>query len=82
MACNLTIGRNEPCKDSIGGLDSVYFVNYNSGSLATSSQANTDALIESLPSGLTVYQYQLKGNSRYTETFNSSRVKGNTLLSQ
>jgi len=30
-----------------GGLDSVYFVNYTSGSLATSSQANDDALIES-----------------------------------
>jgi len=82
MACNLTIGRNEPCKDSIGGLDSVYFVNYTSGSLATSSQANTDALIESLPTGLTVYQYQLKGNSSYTETVNSSRDNGTTFFSQ
>ena len=82
MACNLTIGRNEPCKDSIGGLDSVYFVNYTSGSLATSSQADTDALIESLPTGLTVYQYQLKGNSSYTETVNSSRDNGTTFFSQ
>jgi hypothetical protein len=82
MACNLTIGRNEPCKDSIGGLDSVYFVNYTSGSLASSSQANTDALIESLPTGLTVYQYQLKGNSSYTETVNSSRDNGTTFFSQ
>ena len=82
MACNLTIGRNEPCKDSIGGLDSVFFVNYDSGSLATSSQANGDALIESLPAGLTVYQYQLKGNSSYTETVNSSRDNGTTFFSQ
>jgi len=82
MACNLTIGRNEPCKDSIGGLDSVYFVNYTSGSLATSSQANGDALIESLPAALTVYEYQLKGNSSYTETVNSSRDNGTTFFSQ
>lgn len=82
MSCILTSGRNEPCKDSIGGLDSVYFVNYTSGSLATSSQANSDALIESLPTGLTVYQYSLKGNSSYTETVNSSRDNGTTFFSQ
>ena len=82
MACNLTIGRNEPCKDSIGGLAAVYFVNYNSGSLSSGSQANNDALIESLPSGLTMYEYQLKGNSSYTETVNSSRDNGTTFFSQ
>jgi len=28
MSCNLSLYRTEPCKDSVGGLDKVYFVNY------------------------------------------------------
>ena len=27
MACNLTLGRQEPCKESVGGVAGVYFVN-------------------------------------------------------
>ena len=34
MACNLTAGRNEPCKDSIGGLHGVYFLNFSTGSFS------------------------------------------------
>ena len=81
MACNLSAGRNEPCKDSVGGIATVYFCNYTS-SFGASNQANADALIESLPSGLTVYAYDLKGNSSYTETVNSSRDNGTTFFSQ
>ncbi len=32
MSCNLSAGRNEVCKDSIGGLAGVYFLNYTTGS--------------------------------------------------
>ena len=81
MPCNLTVGRQEPCKDSVGGIAAVYFCNYTS-SFGSSSQADADALIESLPSGLTVYEYDLKGNSSYTETVNSSRDNGTTFFSQ
>ena len=28
MACDLSLGRLEVCKDSVGGLKNVYFVNY------------------------------------------------------
>jgi hypothetical protein len=81
MACNLSAGRLEPCKDSIGGIAAVYFLNY-TGSLATSTDGENDALISSLPSGLTVYEYDLKGNSSYTETVNSSRDNGTTFFNQ
>ena len=81
MPCNLSAGRQEPCKDSVGGIAAVYFCNYTS-SFGSSSQADADALIESLPSGLTVYEYDLKGNSSYTETVNSSRDNGTTFFSQ
>lgn len=81
MACNLSAGRLEPCKDSIGGIAAVYFLNY-TGSLAIDTDGNSDALISSLPTGLTVYEYDLKGNSSYTETVNSSRDNGTTFFSQ
>lgn len=81
MACNLSAGRQEPCKDSIGGIAAVYFLNY-TGSLANSTDGENDALISSLPTGLTVYEYDLKGNSSYTETVNSSRDNGTTFFNQ
>lgn len=80
MACELTAGRLEVCKESVGGLASVYFLNY-TGSLADIA-AEPDALVETLPSGLTVYEYDLKGTSAYTETVNTSRENGTTFFSQ
>ena len=81
MACNLTSGRNEVCKEAVGGLSGVYFVNY-TGSLAIATNGEADDLIESLPSGLTAYFYDLKGTSAYTETVNTSRENGTTFFSQ
>ena len=78
MACNLTLGRTEPCKESVGGLTGVYFLNYTSASFTT----NANGEITAYPSGSTVYYYDLKGNSSYTETVNSSRDNGTTFFSQ
>lgn len=78
MACNITAGRKEPCKDSIGGLAGVYFLNYTTGSFTK----NGGGEVTAFPSGSTVYYYELKGNSSYTETVNSSRENGTTFFSQ
>ena len=78
MACNLSQGRQEVCKESIGGLQGVYFINYTTGSFTKDANGQVTAL----PSGSTVYYYQLKGNSAYTETVNSSRDNGTTFFSQ
>jgi len=78
MACNITAGRNEVCKDSIGGLQGVYFINFNTGSFTKNGSGEVTAL----PSGSTVYYYELKGNSSYTETVNTSRDNGTTFFSQ
>lgn len=78
MACNLTQGRQEVCKESIGGLAGVYFLNYTTGSFTK----NGSGQVTALPSGSTVYYYELKGNSAYTETVNSSRDNGTTFFSQ
>ena len=78
MACNISLGRNEPCKDSIGGLQGVYFINFNTGSFALNA---TDE-VTSFPSGSTAYFYQLKGVNSYTETVNTSRDNGTTFFNQ
>jgi hypothetical protein len=81
MACNLNAGRQEVCKESVGGLGYVYFCNFTS-SLANSTSGDSDDLIETLPAGLTVYAYELKGTSAYTETVNTSRENGTTFFNQ
>ena len=78
MACNLSKGRNEVCKDSIGGLAGVYFLNFTTGSFTK----DADGLVTAFPSGSTVYYYQLKGTSAYTETVNTSRENGTTFFNQ
>jgi hypothetical protein len=78
MACNLSQGRQEVCKESIGGLQGVYFINYTTGSFTK----DANGLVTALPSGSTVYYYQLKGTSAYTETVNSSRENGTTFFNQ
>lgn len=78
MACNLSAGRQEVCKESIGGLQGVYFLNYTTSSFTK----NADGEVTALPSGSTVYYYQLKGSSTYTETVNSSRNNGTTFFTQ
>jgi hypothetical protein len=83
MACNLAAGRNEVCKDSIGGLSGVYFLNYTTSSFSQSAAtATADPLLTGIPSGSTLYFYQLKGTSAYTETVNSSRENGTTFFTQ
>lgn len=77
MSCNLTAGRQEVCKDSVGGLQGVYFINFESGSFTKNGSGEVTDL-----SGKTVYYYELKGTSAYTETVNSSRENGTTFFSQ
>jgi len=78
MACLLTQGRQEPCKESIGGLQGAYFINYTTGSFTKNGSGEVTAV----PSGSVLYYYQLKGTSAYTETVNTSRETGTTFFSQ
>jgi hypothetical protein len=77
LNCQLSAGRNEVCKESVGGLQGVYFINYSTGSFA-----KTNNEVTAVPSGSTLYYYELKGNSSMTETVNSSRDNGTTFFSQ
>jgi len=77
--CTVSTGRKEVCKESVGGLQGVYFLNYFTGS----ATLDANDLVTALGSGsTTAYYYELKGNSSYTETVNTSRDNGTTFFSQ
>ena len=83
MSCNLSLFRTEPCKDSVGGLTKIWFVNYDDdlyGNL-TFDATNTDA-IESVSGTPSAYEYDIKGNSSFTQNIQSSRENGTTVFEQ
>lgn len=85
MSCTLNTGRIEPCKDSVGGLKNVYFIDYGTLGAADYNSVNTDT-IDSFagPSTgtLTAYKYELKGTSSFETTITSSRENGTTFYEQ
>lgn len=83
MACDLGAGRGVLCKDVVGGLDAVYFINYDEVTGYTYDTTNTD-VIETITGGGTInaYKYELKGNSSFEQTINSSTDNGTTFFEQ
>jgi len=83
MSCDLNIGRAVPCKNVVGGIKSVYFVDYQDidSSTITYDATNDDA-IETIGGTPTAFQYDVKGNSSFTQNVNSSRENGTTFYEQ
>lgn len=81
MACDLTLGRLEPCKDSVGGLKAVYFVNFGEVSGITYNGTNTD-VIDAVAGSPDAYKYDLKGTNSLEQTITSSRENGTTFFEQ
>ena len=81
MSCLINKGRLEPCKDSVGGIQAVYFVDY--GTLGDITYASvTSAEITGVAGSPTAYKYVLKGTSSLEQTITSSRENGTTFYDQ
>ena len=78
MACDLTLGRKEPCKDVVGGIKNVYFTDF--GDFGTVTL--TDDEITDMSGTFTAFKYEVKGNSSLEQTVNSSRENGTTFYEQ
>ena len=78
MACDLTQGRKEPCKDVVGGLKAVYFTDF--GDYGTVTE--TDDEITDMTGTFTAFKYELKGNSSFEQAITSSRENGTTFFDQ
>ena len=81
MACDISKGRLEPCKNSIGGLRAVYFANFGELGAITYDLTDTD-VIDAIAGTPNAYKYDLKGDSSYEETINSDRNTGTTFFTQ
>ena len=74
MACNLTKGRELPCKSGVGGLKSITFADF--GTLGALTIAND--LITDFGGTPTFMKFDVKGNSTMDTTVTSSRENGTT----
>lgn len=82
MACDISAGRTLPCKDSVGGLKNVYFINYDSAVSIAVEADDTVISATSWAATADVYKYELKGNSSLTQNIQSSRENGTTAFEQ
>lgn len=89
MACLITAGRIEPCKDSLAGLKNVYFINedIDSSNLiyynpAIVPNVVTDSIwyVQNIAS---IYKFELKSNENvYDQEIVTSRENGTTFFRQ
>ena len=83
MSCEILIGRAETCKDSVGGLKNVYFINtVPVATFDTTPIEATDVILSA--TGVTqLFKFELKANENtYVETIVSDRNNGTTVFQQ
>lgn len=79
MACTfISKGRKEPCKDIVGGIKAVYFIDED---LTIAYEGSTD-VIDTIGTGISAYRYEVKGGSSFEQTITSSRETGTTFYEQ
>ena len=78
MACDISLGRLEGCKDQIGGLNAIYFVNYGDATWTVTDETIT-GITETTPNA---YKYDLRGSSTFEQALTSSRENGTTFGEQ
>lgn len=79
MACVLTSGRTEPCRDAVGGLKAVYFADFLEDAFTIAAGEVT-----AIDAGLTeVFKYELlaDGNT-LVETFTADQNNGTSIYEQ
>jgi hypothetical protein len=87
MSCDITHGRLEQCKDTIGGLKNIYVINYglyDETDITYDSTTGYEDQITaiSLPALSSIYKFELKGNNSFETTITSSRENGTTFFEQ
>jgi len=91
MACDITHGRVEECKDSVSGLKAIYIINFDELNEDTAvfdtttdqeDQLDTWVPVDTV-SPLNIYKYELKSTANaLNTTINASRDNGTTFFTQ
>jgi hypothetical protein len=76
MACDLSAGRLVPCKDSVGGIKNVYFVDY--GDIETYTLTADE--ITAMTGTFSAYKYELTGTNSLETSITSSPENGTTFF--
>lgn len=84
MACDITAGRAEPCKQYVGGVKNLYFINYDSADTITKDVNGiiTDILVGAGPTKVNAYKYELRYGADLTQNIQSAREAGTTVFEQ
>jgi|TARA_R110002110_G_scaffold668_1_gene2612 hypothetical protein len=86
MACDVNLGRLEPCKDSIGGILAIYINGaYTTGLLNAPADGGvtiTSDQITGFAAPLTFYKFDLKGVNSFDQTNENSRDNGTSFWTQ
>lgn len=78
MSCNISLGRLEGCKDQIGGLNAIYFLNFDDATFSV----DADGLATVTETTPAAYKYDLRGTSTFEQSLTSSRENGTTFVEQ
>jgi hypothetical protein len=83
MACDIANGRLEVCKDAVGGIDAIYFINYGDYAYPTDVTyvTGTDT-IDAVANVTSLYKYELKGTNSFDQVITSSRENGTSFVEQ
>lgn len=85
MACDISNGRLEACKDGISGLDAVYFINYGINyptDVTFSATPGQEDVITAVDNITDLYKWELKGANSFEQTIQTSRDNGTTFFEQ
>ena len=82
MPCDISLGRLEQCKNSIGGLRAAYFVNWGDAAAITYGATPNEDTITAVAGTPSAFRYELKGTSTFEQTVTSSRENGTTFVDQ
>lgn len=79
MACDLTGGRTKPCKDAVGGVRKIHFVDF--GDLGDVTVGSNDEITD-LGGTFNYHTYDVKGNSSLETNIQTSLENGTTFFEQ
>ena len=82
MACDITAGRLEPCKDSVGGITAIYIGGAYTDNLLTTATISAEGEVTAFAAALTFYKYDLKGANSFDQTNENSRENGTSFWTQ
>lgn len=81
MACALTAGYSLSCRDSAGGIKSVYFIEVDNVSAITESSGSVSAIAKA--NNRVFYKYNLqRATASWEETYNDSAENGTSFHTQ